>query len=175
MITGKIVTAQQRALQQDLPVQTDRLPEQIRAKNQSMCRSLTHIPSTDSLAIEQYRMARKISPVNEDDCHFWRQSDSQAAAPDSFPSVKTSFLNCFQAKATKVESPLSCAQPPPEPSIAFPAPTIEFDFRYRQEPQYNSLESHGITFANPPAGPKLREKKFEVCRRYEKGRCRDGN
>jgi hypothetical protein len=160
----EIIRAQQRAIQNDLPVQMDRLPEQIRAayfqrwkadvfpKNKSSAKfanhllSLTNVPSTDSLAIEQYRMARKISPVNEDDCHFWQQSNSQAPA-DPLPSP-----NSFHVKATKVESPLSCAQPPPEPATAFPAPVIEYEYILMKSIVKQKLactEIDDVTFVDP--------------------------
>eukprot|EP00400_MALV-I_sp_L67-5_P000952 gene952-916_t len=72
------LTEEQRVQQENLPVQTDRLPEQIRAASQGrpvdcQTRSLTKIPSADSLTIEQYRMSRLVSPVT-DDSFFWESS-----------------------------------------------------------------------------------------------------
>lgn len=102
----------------------------------------------------------------------------------------------FQPTATE-EPFLACAPPPlpasPEqykkivtPVQAMPTnanvfdKNIDWDFRYHQEPDYNCLDSF-LQSSTPPTSPETpvkkkapRPKRAETCRRYQKGRCRDG-
>lgn len=172
------LTEQQHAQRQQLPVEMDKLTEQMRTASRDTPKQLIHVPSADSLTIEQYRMRRKVSPT-EDDSFFWDNTRLDIPENHSFPEVPAhhSFF-----PATEQEVPLHDCCPPQysnQPNY------VDLSWLYKQEPEYSSLDSSGMFFCPAVSSvsseettasslKKMRAKRPETCRRYQKGRCRDG-